>query len=810
MTRDADNRAADLLARMTIEEKAQQITGVAPWGLIRPGVPDRAQLDHAMGQGIGHVGMFAMFQHRRPHEHAASVNAIQRYLVENTRLGIPAIFHIEAISGLVAPHFTAFPTSIALAGTWNPAAVQEMAAIISRQARAIGYVQALSPVMDVARDARWGRVHETYGEDPYLVSEFSCAYTRGLQGEDLTRGVIATGKHFLGFAATEGGQHMAATVATNRELREVYARPFEAAIASADLRSVMNSYSTVDGVPVGADPRILNDLLRGELGFNGSVVADYGTLFNLVERQQTAATFEDAARQGLEAGLDVELPDAQAYGTVVATAVREGRIPESLLDQAVLRVLADKFRTGLFEHPYVDEDPAALAAIARDGADLASTLATQSVVLLDNNGTLPIAPEVRRIAVIGPHANNAGVGFAAYSYVGALGLIGAVDDGDAVRMAGLEDAASSLPLSARETLRSELEPPLAAGFDEYARNQYGSESLFEALLRRAGNADVVAAAGSGVLDGEPHDIQTAVDAARGADVVVLALGGRAGWFGDAQTEGEGSDQSDIDLPAIQVELARAVAATGVAVVAVVFTGRPFALTRLRQHVPTIVLAPYGGAHAAAAVAEVLLGTVNPSGRLPISIPRHSGQVPVHYAQHVGSGYRRTPADAHPGYNDMVARPQYAFGHGLSYTQFAYEQFEVGAQIETGGMIDVSVSVVNTGRLDGVEVVQFYAVHRVSGLTRPAQQLIAFARVELTAGSRVRVRARVSTAQLAYVGREGRLQFDASELAVQVGSSSEVIHFEAPVQVTGPTADWSGRRPLLPEVTVVDAESSRVE
>ena len=502
MMRAPEERAAELLARMTIEEKAQQLTGVAPWGLIAEKAPTRDQLSVDLSLGIGHVAMLAMFQHRQSHEHASVVNAIQRYLVEETRLGIPAIFHIEAISGLVAPHFTAFPTGLALASTWNPAAVQRMAEIIATQARSIGYVQALSPVMDVARDARWGRVHETYGEDPHLAAELSVAYTRGLQGDDLRTGVIATGKHFLGFASTEGGQHMAATVASARELREVYARPFEAAITAAGLRSVMNSYSTIDGEPVVASTSILNDLLRGELGFEGTVVADYGSLYNLHERQNVAATLEDAARMGLEAGLDVELPDPQAYGPTLAQAVRGGRISEALVDRAVLRVLTDKYAAGLFENPYVDESPAALATITKAGGDLAVRLARQSVTLVANDGSLPLTPAPRRIAVIGPHADNPTIGFSAYSYYGALGLIGAVREGDDVRMAGLEDAASSLPPLARAVLASELREALADGFDAYARLHYESESLQEALDRLLEETEVVAARGCGVVDSD--------------------------------------------------------------------------------------------------------------------------------------------------------------------------------------------------------------------------------------------------------------------------------------------------------------------
>lgn len=793
------DRAAELLSRMTVEEKAQQVVGIEPFGLLSAGTPSDEQLEAELTGGVGHVCMFAMFQHHSLAEHARRVNQVQRYLVEHTRLGIPAMFHIEALGGLVAPHFTVFPTGIALAATWNPAAVERMATILGQQARAIGYAHALSPVMDVARDARWGRVHETYGEDPYLVSEFSVAFTSGIQGGNLRTGAIATGKHFLGFAAAEGGQHMAATAITSRELREVYARPFEAAIRHAGLRSIMNSYSSVDGIPVVANREILTSLLRGELEFEGSVVADYGSVDHLVSRTGVARDLAEAAALALEAGLDLELPSAAGFGPVLSAAVRSGAISEHLLDRAALHVLRDKFDTGIMDSPYVSEDERALAEIASQGVDLARELARESVVMLSNDGTLPIRRTVGRITVIGPHGDSAVVGHPAYTYLAALGLLGAVDQGAGANMAGLEH--SSLSDHAREALRSQLGPELIDGFEGYARRHYGSESLAEALRRLSG-AVVDVVKGCGILDDEPRDLAAAVEAARSADLVVLALGGRAGWFGSRQTEGEGSDQADVSLPDVQLELARAVANTGVPIVGVMFAGRPIAFPELASIVPTLVYAQYGGQWASTAVAEILLGDREPTGRLPISLPRHSGQMTVHSGQHRGSGYRRTAADPHSGYNDMPANPLFPFGHGIGYTSFSYGELSLHSPvIEPTGSISVSVAVTNTGERKGVEVVQFYVSHRAVGVTRPAQQLIAFARVALAPGERKVARAVISLGQLAYLGRANTLVFEASPVEVQVGSSSEDIRSRAVQLVDGATADWSRRRPLMPAVTV---------
>jgi beta-xylosidase len=332
-------RADELLRQMTIEEKAMQLSSVFPLALFNTEGTNRSQLDAQLKNGIGHVSALGLIGHKTPEALAKAVNAIQRYLVTETRLKIPAIFHNEAMSGVVAPHFTAFPTSIGLAATWDPAAVEEMADIIRRQMRAVGMLQALAPVMDVARDARWGRVSETYGEDPYLVSTMSVAYTRGLQGKDLSKGVLATAKHFVGYAVTEGGQNMAATAVGTRELHDVHARPFEAAIRLAALATVMPSYSEFDGVPVSASRTVLTDMLRDKMGFTGTTVSDYVAVGFLQSRQRVAETPEEAGSLALAAGMDVETPAVFGYGEVLAKAVRNGKVPESLLDRSVRRVL---------------------------------------------------------------------------------------------------------------------------------------------------------------------------------------------------------------------------------------------------------------------------------------------------------------------------------------------------------------------------------------------------------------------------------------------------------------------------------------
>jgi beta-glucosidase len=791
---------------MTIEEKAWQVTGILPTSLLGPDGVIEAEARRLLGHGIGHIGMLSMLGHQLPGRLARSVNQIQQYLVTRTRLGIPAIFHIEALNGALAPGFAVFPTAIGLAATWNLEGVEEMGNLIARQVRAIGHRHVLSPVMDVARDARWGRVHETYGEDPCLVAAMSVAYTRGLQGRDAATGVLATGKHFLGYALGEAGQNMARTEVGDRELYEVYARPFEAAIRLAGLRSVMNSYASIDGVPVGASRRILTELLRNRLGFDGTVVSDYDTVGQLVARVGVAQDAREAGRLALAAGIDVELPSPYGYGQTLAEAVRQGEIPEEELDRATWRVLRDKFALGLFDRPYVVEDPIVISAIASEGSEaggLAHQLARQSVTLLKNEAILPLSPDLKRIAVIGPHADDVAVAFPPYTYPSALAMLGARLRGERANIPGTENMSGELPAEAIELMRRDLSGPLSRSTDEYVREQYGSVSLAEAVQKAAPGAAVTVTRGCGVLPEEPTDIGAAVAAARAAEVVILALGGRAGWFVPRVTEGEGSDSADISLPAHQVALAHAVVATGTPVVGVICTGRPMALTAIVDQLPALLYGYYGGQFASMAIAEVLFGAVNPSGKLPISIPRHSGQVPLYHAQPTGTGYRRTAHDMHQGYADLSARPLFPFGHGLSYTSFEYTDLVVmPGEVATSGTVSMGLTVRNTGDRPGTEVVQLYVSDRATGVTRPSQELAGFIRVELEPGEAAAVAFTVELAQLAYLGLDGDLMVEAGPVEVLVGGSSDDIRLRQTFELVGATAVFPHRTAFISRAAVI--------
>lgn len=792
-------RADALVQQMTIDEKAMQLSAAMPIGLLGVDGLIESQATAVLGEGIGQISALGMFGHKSPLKTARTVNEIQRFLVERTRLGIPAIFHNEALNGLLAPDFTVFPTAIGLAASWDPDAVEEMADLVRRQMRSVGLLQALAPVMDVARDARWGRVHETYGEDPYLASAFSVAFTKGLQGRDLREGVIATAKHFLGYAMTEGGQNMAATQASARELREVYARPFAAAIQLAGLASVMNSYSEIDGIPVGASSAILNDLLRDELGFEGTVVSDYTTVAMLHTRQKVARDRAEAGALALTAGLDVELPAIAGYGTLLAGQVRAGVVSEETLDTAVRRVLRDKFALGLFERPYVEEDPIVLADIASQGGELADRLAGESLTLLKNeDAILPLSRATRRIAIVGPHADEVGFAFPGYTYPVGLGMLGAMMMGGDGNMAGLDDMGAGMPPEAMAAAGAEFGEAFAVSPEEYIRQHYGTVSLAEAVRALAPDAEVTVVPGCGVLDSEPTDIAGAVEAAANADVVIAAFGGRGGWFFGATTEGEGSDSAEIELPRNQRELIAAVAATGTPVVGVLSTGRPMAIAETLPALSALIHAYYSGQQGTRAIADALFGVTNPGGKLPYSMPRHTGQVPIYAGQHNGSGYRRTESDMHKGYRDLPATPLFPFGHGLSYTSFSYGDVTLSnATVDSTGVVEVSIRVENTGPVTGDEVVQLYFSDTATLLTRPAHELVGFRRITLDPGASTTVTFTVTMDQLAYLDVAGTTYIlEPGPIDVLVGASSEDIRAMATLDVTGETARFGRSRSFL--------------
>jgi beta-glucosidase len=753
----ADVRADLLLREMTTLEKCWQLTTVPAWWLVSADGVDPSALDTLLERAPGHVSNFGLDD---PAQLAEVVGRIQRNALTRTRLGIPMLIHVEALNGFMSGGHMVFPTAIGLAATWSPELVEQMADLIRQQMRRVGVRQALAPVMDVALDPRWGRVHETYGEDPYLCAALSVAYTRGLQGADLTQGVIATAKHFVGYGLSQGGMNLSAYEGGGRRTRDLFGYSFEAAIQVAGLKSVMNSYADVDGVPAGISKAVLGDLLRDTLGFDGFVTSDYGTLNHLVDRQRVVADAAEAGRFAIAAGLDVEAPVPFGYGDTLAAEVERGTVDVQHVDASVRRVLQAKFELGLFENPYPAEH-IDVGTVAAEGHELSEELARRAVVVVRNESILPLAPRSLDLAVIGPHADAVALQFPTYTYPAFREMTVVMSSGGLANMVGIDPGMVEW--------NSAVLPPISTA--QLVGERLGARALWEHVAESARN--VVTTPGCTLTrDLGPEAVDRAVVAARGADAVVLALGGASLWFNGERTEGEGSDSADIALPEAQTRLAEAVAETGKPLIVVVFQGRAYALPEVVRDAAAIVMAPYGGPYGPKAVADVIFGAVNPSGKLPYSIPRHSGQIPVYHHQKAGTGYRNPlPPSVAQHYLDMEATPQYPFGHGLSYTQFSLTDVACDPEIDTEGTAWLGATVTNTGRRDGATVAQLYMRVNTSGVTRPAQQLAGFCRVELVAGESRRLRFGLAAAQLGYTNLAG-------DFAVEPGTVDWFLGFDA--------------------------------
>lgn len=765
-----ERRVSDLLSRMTLEEKIAQLGAVELRDISEKERFDPGSAASAMPHGTGHITRIAASSVLGPTELARFANEAQRWLVEQTRLGIPAIVHEESCAGFLAKGATQFPQSIGLASTWNPGLLERAARVIREQMLAVGARQTLAPVLDIVRDARWGRVEETFGEDPYLAGRLGVAYVRGIQGDDLSSGVIATGKHFLGYGAGEGGMNWAPAHLGLREILEVYARPFEAAIREAGLASVMNSYGEIDGAPSGGSKWLLTDLLRGELGFDGTVVADYHTVLCLLAYHRVAATKAAAAARALNAGLDVELPHIDCFRDL-KEALADGLTDEATIDRAVERVLRGKFRLGLFERPYVDEASAVPVFDTPRQRELAREIARQSIVLLRNEGDLLPLDGVGSIAVIGPAADSVRLLQGDYHYPshleGAFGVIREPAD-EAVR------AESTAPSGLLPTSGSVERVDLAQHFVPHV-------TVLEGIRTGApAGARIAYARGCATSGADTRGFDEAVAVAREADVAIVCVGTRSGLVGEASS-GEMTDRADLALPGAQQALVDSIIDTGTPTVVVLINGGVLAIPRMAERAPAIVEAWLPGEEGGNAVADVLFGKANPGGRLPVSMPRTAGQMPL-FHNHKPSGGR---SNVRGHYVDSPATPLYAFGYGLSYTTFEYGEVQLSAaELSATEPIEISLDVTNTGARGGDEVVQLYLHDAVASMTRPIRQLAGFARVSLQPGETRTLTFHVDLTQLAFYDESMRLKIEPGQIRVLVGAASDDIRARASFMITG--------------------------
>jgi beta-xylosidase len=742
-------RVAALIEALPLEEKIAQLYGI--WVGASSDGEEVAPYQHDMEENIDLDALLprGLGQLTRPFGSApvdAALGALsllrtQERIVSASRFGIPAIAHEECLAGFAAWGATAYPVPLSWGATFNPSLVESMAGRIGADMRSVGVHQGLAPVLDVVRDARWGRVEETIGEDPYLVGTVASAYVRGLE----SAGIVATLKHFVGYSASKAGRNLAPVSIGARELADVLLPPFEMAIREGGARSVMHAYTDIDGVPSASDESLLTTLLRDTWGFTGTVVADYFGIAFLRSLHGIAGSWGDAAAAALTAGVDVELPTVKTFG--------EPLLDASVIDRALTRVLAQKVELGLLDADWsavpstltgaaltdpeslrgtVDLDSPANRAIARE-------LAEQSVILLSNNGILPL-DRPRRIAVVGPNADNPMAVLGCYSFPAHVGM---------------------------------QHPDIPLGLH--------LPTLLASVIAEFGDSEVLYALGTTIDGGETDGFAEAVTLAATADVVITVLGDRAGLFGRG-TSGEGCDAESLQLPGEQLALLDAILATGTPTVVSLLSGRPYALGRAVTDAAAIVQTFFPGEEGTPAIAGVLSGRVNPSGRLPVSVPAHAGAQP--------SSYLAAPLARATGVSNIDPTAAFAFGHGMGYSTFEYsdpgsaQTAAAVPPVAIDGTAVLQVRVRNVGTRAGAEVVQLYLHDPVASVVRPVQRLIGYQRVELGAGEEAVFSIEVPSDVASFSSRTGTRIVEPGEIVLGIGASSADIHLTRSVEFVG--------------------------
>ena len=736
-----ETRLADLLERMTLTEKCAQLTG--PFGLDEgDGQVSLDFLRQHFKNGISYIGTH--HRNRRTRQTVSYLNTVQKFLREETRLGIPALGIGEGLHGYMAHEATSFPQAIGLASAWDPELHQKVFSVVAREMRARGAHYVLSPVLDLARDPRWGRTEETYGEDPYLVSRLGLAAVRGLQGEHFTgdpEHVLATAKHFAAHGQPEAGTNCGPANYAERILREELFAPFEAVVREGRIGAVMASYNEINGVPSHVNTWLLKDLLRGEWGFDGFVISDGWGVDDLYRLHFVAGDEKEAAEKAFSSGVDIELGRCFRH---LEGSVEAGKISGEALDAAVAKILRVKFQLGLFENPFVDEERAVSITNSTEHKEVALEAAHKSMILLKNEGgLLPLdKSRLRSLAVIGPNAAPVRLG----GYSGNPGYGVSVLEG------------------IRQEVGQEIEILYAEGCGiTQSTNDAGQMWVDDEVLAPDPDDD------SGL-------IAEAVETTQKADVALLVLGDNEQTCREAWSKSHLGDRDSLDLPGRQEELLRAVFATGKPVILLLIQGRPASINFAAQHVPAILEGWYLGQAAGTAVADVLFGTVNPGGKLPITFPRSVGQIPAYY-YHKPSARR--------GYLFSNPEPLFPFGHGLSYTTFAYNHLRLSREtITIGEMTILSVDVTNTGERTGDEVVQFYVHDLLSErVTRPVKLLKGFERVTLEPGETRTVSFTVGPEQLKFLDESMRWMVEPGRFELMVGGSSKSLQIFV-LEVTG--------------------------
>lgn len=765
-----DIRVKDLLSRMTLDEKVAQLGSVWSYELLDDqGNFSNEKAEALLKNGIGQITRPGGATNLSAKEVARLINQIQKYLIEQTRLGIPAIMHEECLTGYMGLGATNFPQAIAMASTWDPELIEKMTSTIREDMRQMGIHQGLAPVLDVVRDPRWGRTEESFGESAYLVAKMGVSYIIGLQGKDIKNGVIATAKHFVGYGASEGGKNWAPTNIPERELREIFMFPFEAAVKEASVMSVMNSYSEIDGIPCASSKELFTGVLRKNWGFSGIVVSDYFAIDMLREYHRLAKDKKEAAKYALQAGIDVELPKADCY-TTIRELVEQGLISESTVNQATSRVLQIKFMLGLFDKPYVDVEKIEL----KKHYSIATEIARKSIVLLKNDGILPLKKDAK-IALVGPNASEVRNLLGDYAYLAHIKV--------------LLDSVNQTTFNAPKFNLKNVEKVINESIEKIP-------SILDSM--KAEGVIFTHAIGCDILNSSTEGFSEALHAVKNADIAVVVVGDRSGLTEDC-TSGESRDSANLKLPGVQEELVLEIAKCGKPIVLVLVTGRPYSLKNIVSRVNAIIEMWLPGEVGGRALVDVLFGKVNPGGKLPISFPRSAGQIPVYHDVKPSGGRSHW----HKDYVDELVEPLFSFGHGLSYTKFEFSNLVIEPQkIPSDGQVTIKVDVKNSGEVEGDEVVQLYLTREHASVTRPIKELKGFKRITLKPGESRTTVFKIHTDVLAYYDRGMELVVEPGVFKAMIGSSSTDIRCFGEFEITGKKRKPGKNRKFFSDVEVI--------
>lgn len=786
-----DERAKDLLEKMSLEEKMGQVRCFF-------GGNDDAYKDAPYG--IGQVSTLEMRNITSLEEAAKWQRNLQEKLMKNSPHHIPAVFHMEGLCGAFIQDASSLPSGIGRASSFDPELEEKLAEMVARQETAVGITQILAPVLDISRDSRMGRQGETYGEDPTLAAAMGAAYTSGIQKTEKSGGRKAesVAKHFLGFHASQGAVHSANCEITERTLEEIYGKPFQAAISESKLHGIMPCYCVINGEPLSSSRKMLTGLLREQMGFDGVTVADYSAVSNVHTAQHLYESVTEGGKHCLEAGMDVETPTRCGFNDELMEWLKNGKADMAALDKAVYRILCAKFRMGLFENPFALEGADLKAAFySEKDQELMLQSARESMILLKNDGALPIQKNVKKIAVIGCHGKDARSFFGGYTHLSMTEVVYAA----ANSLAGVEaDPEKNKEAKSYKTIPgTQIQSDETEEFDAILKRQKPQcKNLIEGLREALPDVEIGYAYGYPIAGNDTSHFAEALELAKDADLIILTLGGKHG-SGSVASMGEGVDGADINLPVCQDAFIEEAAKLGKPMVGVHFNGRAISSDIADKYMNAIVEAWNPSEMGAQAIADVLTGAYNPCGRLPVSVAYHAGQLPIYYNHLNGSSWHQGDSIGFKDYVDLPHTPRYYFGHGLSYTTFEYGEIKIGNaagmtenSVQNGQTIAVnqanerrvealptenlriSMEIKNTGSCAGTEVVQLYLRDCYASKARPVMELAGFARIYLEAGEKKLVEFEISPSQIAFLDDNMQWKIETGDIDVLIGSSSEDI------------------------------------